>query len=812
MTRLFKILYGVLIVSFTLFVLGLLLAYYFAARSLPSYNQSLQVAGISKTLEIVRDNKAVPHIFGQNDADIFFGLGFAHAQDRLWQMTLARRSAGGRLSEIFGTETIDFDVLMRSLDLYGAAAKSLEKQDGYTKIALQAYADGVNQWIRQVQAQALGRGAPEYFLFEPKIEPWSPVDSIALLKFMGFQSTSGIEEEILYARTLIELGAEQAGSLLSGDPTKARIALEPFAELRPRNGWKPNKDYALNPLPKRGFESASNVWAAQADRTAAKGSLLAADPHVGLTAPSQFYLARLELKSGGVIGATIPGIPVIFSGRTDKIGWGIAGSGADVSDLFLESITDGGQNYKTESGTALLRSENRIIEILDAQPLTVKLQWADDRPILPQSIQNIADITPRGQRLSLEHIALSENDRSISAWLSLMKAQSLEEYDEFTHSFSSPSYNLLAADLNSIRFETIGKVPQRNALQAGEGRYPSQSWDANNKWLGRASLGNTILNPENGLLANTNNKISDQPFPEHISHKWDGSFRMLRLEHLLNGREIHTRESFKEAQLDDISFAARTVLSLIAKELWFTGGVAKEGTLDKTKEEALALLANWNGDMNEHAPEPLIFTTWLFHLQRLLIQDEVGPLLSAFSRPDPAFIERVYKNINDAGHWCDIKPSTKEETCVEISERALDEALVELSSKFSDRPNSWRWGDVHQAIHKHEILGDTPFLSWIVNVQQSSSGGDHTLNRGAMTFVGNTPFANVNGSGFRTLMDFADPDSSLYVISTGQSGHPLSRHYDDLATLWRRGEYIPMSLDPLIARAGASGITVLEPK
>ena len=379
--------------------------------------------------------------------------------------------------------------------------------------------------------------------------------------------------------------------------------------------------------------------------------------------------------------------------------------------------------------------------------------------------------------------------------------------------FTAPSYNLITADADNIRFNSIGAVPRRDAAHQNQGLFPAPSQFAQNQWAGylRASDLPKAINPKGGIVANANNKTTDDAFPNHIAHQWDGTFRMLRLDKLLNGRRVHTRDSFQEAQLDDISFAARTVLALIAKELWFTGEASASDSLERAKQEALALLANWNGEMNEHLPEPLIFTAWLHHLQRQLIQDDLGKLAVEFQRPNIVFIERVFRNIDGAGIWCDIRPSTAVESCTEIAERALEAALIDLSEAHGTRINSWRWGDVHQALHKHEILGDTPFLSWVVNIQQSSSGGDHTINRGRMSYSGNTPYVNSHAAGFRQLVDFADLESSLYILSTGQSGHPLSRHYDDLSTLWRRGEYIPMSLDPEIARAGASGITTLNP-
>ncbi|MEM7242129.1 MAG: penicillin acylase family protein [Pseudomonadota bacterium] len=816
MARIFKILYGLVAAMFGLILIAALLTYYFAARSIPDYDADYRISGIMGEVEVVRDNKAVPHIFAAEDTDVFFGLGFAHAQDRLWQMTLARRTAAGRLSELFGAETLDLDIFMRGLDLYPLSRRALAAQTPEALAMLEAYARGVNAWIRVVQRDALGRGAPEFFLFEPQIEPWAPIDSIALLKLLAIQSTDQIEAEILQTRSLIEIGPDLTSDIFPNDPSKAQIALNAFASLRPstETDTKLALRHRLNPLPDIGFQSASNIWAAMPERTAAKSSLMAADPHVALVAPAKFYLAHLELASGPIIGATLPGLPIMVSGRSNHIAWGVSGTNADSADLYLEELS--GPNldrYRTDTGTTPLRAEERIIKIHDAPAQTHLFQWAGDRPLLPESLPGLAGITPRNHRISLAHTGLSGTDSSISAWLELMRARDVISALSKTNGFIAPSYNLLITDPDTIALQVIGALPQRHENHQGQGKIPAQSWVRDNQWQGMRPATDLpkVINPASGIIANTNNKLVDAAFPDHIAHEWSGTYRMLRLNQLLNGRRIHTRESFQEAQLDDISFAARTILAQIAKELWFTTDAAETGSAEAVKAEALDLLANWNGEMSEHTPEPLLFTAWLTHLQRLLIQDELGPFSQHFRAPNPAFIERVFKDVDGASEWCDIRPSTKVETCVETAERALEAALIDLSETYGDRLTSWRWGDAHQAIHKHEILGDTPFLSWVVNIQQSSSGGDHTLNRGKMSYTGETPYSNINAAGFRLLVDFADPESSLYILSTGQSGHPLSRHYDDLATLWRRGEYIPMSLDPEIARAGAIGTTWLRP-
>ena len=217
--------------------------------------------------------------------------------------------------------------------------------------------------------------------------------------------------------------------------------------------------------------------------------------------------------------------------------------------------------------------------------------------------------------------------------------------------------------------------------------------------------------------------------------------------------------------------------------------------------------------MNEHLPEPLIYAAWMRTLMDRLIRDELGgPLAAEFTHPEPLFIERVFRDVDGASRWCDVVQSTEVESCSEIARRALDDALIGIEESWGKDIASLRWGDAHVAHHDHQVLGDIPFLDWVVNIRQSTSGGDNTLMRGLTAGTGENPFRNVHGAGYRGVYDLTDPDSSVFVTATGQSGHPLSRHYDDLGELWRRGEYIPMSLDPALARAAAVGVTRLMPQ
>lgn len=818
MLTLFRWLMRLLTALIVLTVVAVVIAYWFLSRSLPDYNESFAIEGITAPVEIVRNNDNVPHIFGATDEDVFYALGFAHAQDRLWQMTMLRRTAQGRLSEVFGQRTVRIDELLRRYDIYGLALQSVAVQDDPTTRALEAYARGVNAWITQVNRDARGRGAPEFFFFSNEIAAWQPADSIAIIKLMALQLSGQIGSEVLRARVSLLLPDARVADILPDDPQSGIIALPDYAAIMPgvapsqapmRMAYDP-----LAPFAPPALAGASNAWAAAPNRSAAGGTLLANDPHLGFTAPAIWYLARLELSSGGVIGATIPGVPAVMLGRSERLGWGLTSSYLDDLDVVIERLNpDNPEEYETPEGFKPFETRRSIITIKDAAPLTITLRWTENGPVLPGSHYDLASITPGGHVAAIRWTALSGEDTTMTSALRLMRAGTIDEAITAGELFIAPSQNLMLADQSGIAMQMIGRMPARDAAHQSQGRMPAPGWLAPNRWTGTLPYADNprAVNPATGLIGNTNNKTVDRPFPNHVAFDWGDTQRIQRWLTLMKTREVHTRESFIEAQLDTVSFAARSILPLIGADLWFTGEAAPEGTPERLRQRALEILAAWNGEMNEHLPEPLIYQAWVRALNDRLIRDELGPLADEFDHFDPVFIERVFRNVDGASVWCDVIQSAPTESCTDIARIALDEALLTLTETYGPNPESWRWGDAHQAAHDHAVLGEVPVLRYFVNIRQSTSGDDHTLMRGRIKGSGPEPYLNVHGAGYRGVYDFADPDSSVFITSTGQSGHPLSRFYDDLGELWRRGEYVPMSLDPDLARAAAVGVTRLVP-
>ncbi|MCC5960585.1 MAG: penicillin acylase family protein [Rhodobacteraceae bacterium] len=817
MFTLFRWLVYILSGLLALTALAALAFYFFLSRSLPDYNEDFMLDGLNAPVEILRNTHNVPHIFGEHDDDVFFGLGFAHAQDRLWQMQVLRRTAQGRLSEMFGRRTLRTDELMRRLDIYGLARASFDVQDAATQDALRAYANGVNAWLRLTSDRARGRGAPELFMFRAETPLWQPADSLAILKLLSVQLNSQISTEVLRARASALLDNDRLRDLMPDAPGAGMAEVPEYSSLfpdLPASTQVAAFDDPLSPVRPYSLAGASNSFAAAPARAAGDGALLANDPHLELTAPAMMYLARLELSSGGVIGATIPGIPAILSGRSNALGWGITSAYVDDSDVFIEELNpENSGQYRTPDGWAEFETRGSIIRVKDEDPLTLTLRWSQNGPVLSGALYDLGTVTPPGHVATIGWTALTSDDTTMSAAIRLMQSQTIEQAIDAGELFVAPAQNLMLATRDRIAMQTVGHLPRRDADHQTQGRMPAPGWRAENRWLGTLpySANPRFVDPESGILGNTNNKILDRPFPLHVSHDWGDTQRITRFLHLMRARSVHTRDSFIEAQLDTVSPAARLLLPLVAADLWFSGEAAPEGTRAHLRQRALSLLADWNGEMNEHLPEPLIYSAWMRALQTRLIRDELGPLEDAFIHVNPDFIERVFRDTDGAAEWCNVVQSSVRESCTDMALLALDEALLRLTERYGTSVESWRWGDAHTATHRHAALGDAPGLRAFVNIRQSTSGGDHTLMRARTSGRDPDPFANVHAAVYRAVYDFADPESSVFILSTGQSGHPLSRHYDDLGELWRRGEYIPMTLDPDLARGGAVGLTRLRP-
>lgn len=801
------------------------LIYYLASNSIPKYQQKLMSSWINTSLTISRDSYAIPYIESTNDSDSFFALGYAHAQDRLWQMILLRRIAQGRLSEILGRSSLESDSLMRTLGIYNSAQKSFKKQNVNTTALLNSYSAGINFYIKQITTNGLGRGSPEFFLFTSKISPWRPVDSIALLKLIAFQSSNKAQVEILRTQLQLEkIDFERIKDLFLEPPLVNAQKNQTISYLR-----KDKHEFSLNKAKNLSSKnlslfnknkiitdglSASNIFAVMPFRSATGFTLAASDPHGALTVPSNFMLVNLELESGTVIGGTIPGIPAVLIGRGRNIAWGMSNANIDDQDLFIEKINpDNETQYFTEKSQNLFKTRTEIIKIKDEQSITLEVKSTRNGPVLSQNLLGVSVIRPKGHEIAINWTGLSEDDRSIESLISLMKSQSINQAKKALPLLNTPGQNVLLVDSKNIGIFTAGAIPRRDISHSTRGKIPALGWRESNSWQGTLPFkwNPKTQNPKSGIVVNTNNKTTNADFPHHVSYDWGDSQRIIRANNLLQKRKFHTVSSFKEIQTDTISISAKILIPLLAKNLWFGQAENKELKLETFEKNALKILAEWNGNMNQNNPEPLIFVSWLREFQRMIMIDELGGLYKKMSAIRPLFLERVLRNKKGAAEWCDIVQTSTKETCDLIAKRTLVIAIKKLKAQFGSKITDWRWGEPHLAIHKAHIIGSWPVLSFFTNIVQEISGGDNTLMMSRMLNTQNDYYLATHGSTLRAIYDFSNSETTSFVISTGQSGHFLSRHYDDQSILWQKEQYIPINYKIKARRGGSIATTTFDP-
>jgi penicillin amidase len=742
--------------------------YLWLRTSLPQTTGTIDLAGLQRDVEIMRDEHSIPHIFAATEADSAFALGFVHAQDRLWQMEFTRRTGAGRLSEIIGRETLETDRFVRTLGLYRLAEHQAAQLTGGSKRALNAYVDGVNAYIKNHR----GAWPLEFVLlgFEP--EAWKPADSLVWAKLMGMRLSTGWRGDLLRANLIGKVGAEGLRRLFP------QVSLDEAEHLTSFDGLRLNELARQVPAALKA-DSVSNAWVVSGDRTSSGKPILANDPHLAFASPGLWYLARLTVAGRTRTGATVPGVPLVILGQNGDVAWGITSTGADTTDLFIETVVDADSTqYLGPAGPTKFKTRTETIAVKNDEPVTITIRESRHGPILSDVMPRLKSIASPNKAVALAATILNPNDTTVEGLYRLNQANSLAAFREAATYIGAPLQNLFAADSDgNIGFIAAGRMPVR---KSGHGYLPSSGQDGDGDWRGYVGSEHwpQTWNPPRGLIANANNQLwpnMDAPRFQYAWY-WPASHRVARIyEHFTKALPYDVEDSIR-LQMDNRSIAAKVLVPLLAK-------IKPKRDIER---KAIKLVRAWDFKMKRNRPEPLIYAAWIRNLMPSLVADELGDQFAGYRRPRPLFIHRV---LSQDTEWCDDISTVKKESCTSRVEQALDLALAELSGRFGDEPKDWRWGDVHAATFSHRILRHIPLLAYWSEGRIETDGGDHTLNRGQTSGGTESPYRHVHGAGYRAVYDLSDLRNSRYSLATGQSGNPLSTRYMDQLTRWRDGRY-----------------------
>ncbi|MBC8337199.1 MAG: penicillin acylase family protein [Rhodospirillales bacterium] len=768
--------------------------------TLPDVDGVVEVPVLENPVEIMRDEAGVPHIFAKSSRDAYFALGYAHAQDRFWQMEVMRRFGAGRLSEIFGELGLASDKWMRTLNLYGLAEQKAQQLPPATRQALSIYAAGVNARIQKSQSLPWGVPAPEFALFQFKPEPWKPADSLVWGKIMAMWLGQNWRDELLRARLARKLSPKQVGELWpvypDGMPRTIEKTLNKSAHLI--EGLDLKKIAGLFPLPTGLPRGASNAWAVANKHTLTRGAIMANDPHLGFVAPVLWYMARIEAPDLTVSGATVPGLPFTVLGHNGQIAWGMTSTQSDLTDLFVEQLDETGKKYKTPGGWEDFETRTETIAIKGGRSETITVRESRHGPVISDILDKAAQSAGKNAVIALSATYLENDDRSADTFFHINRAKNWDQFVAALKDFQGPQSNFVFADkTGDIGFMAPGLVPIR---KGGWGLVPSPGWDGMTDWKGYVPFDELpkVHNPENGWIINSNNPVVDESYPYHLSFDWSPGYRAKRIADRIGekGQSVH---GTARIQQDFVSGMALHMLPLM-RDI---------EPVDEASRRALTMLEKWKGQMSRQRAEPLIFSAWILELNRAIYADELGDLFEDYLTLRPQFLHSV---LTRHQKWCDNVNTPEPEDCHDRIRHALKQALDGLKKKFGEDMAAWHWGDVHRARFPHKVLSNVPFLRRFVDMEIPSDGGNYTVNRGA-SHVNNAkgPFDNIHGPGFRAIYDLEDLRRSRFMIATGQSGNPVSGHYRDLLPDWRDGLYRRLGQARVALKNSALHTLVLTP-
>ncbi len=748
--------------------------------SLPVLDGEITVAGANGPIEILRDAHGVPHVYAESEADAYFGLGFVHAQDRLWQMELARRAAAGRLAELFGPRAIPHDQYFRTLDFAGVAERNLKHVLESAQSLIGAYSAGVNAALGVWD----GPWPIEIALFGAEPEPWLPHHSILAIKMMAVQLSGNASEEAFRWALSDRLTPEQLATLwpdnADGAPRPEGHAAAPNVELAERT-------LAALPVPAPSHVG-SNNWVVAAHRSKTGAPILANDPHLGLTVPATWYLAHLSAPGLDVIGGTIPGIPAIVVGRNAQVAWGVTNTGPDVQDLFVVTDDD------------VIEERTVQIAMRGAESVAHTVRRTRYGPIVSDAGLPYDRMAARsGQSIALSWTALADDDTSIAAGFGLARSASLDDAVEAARDFHGPQQNFAMADVaGAIGFVSAGRVPVR---RDHDGWLPADASTGNGDWTGHIPFEALpqARDPASGAIMTANQRVTPEDYDYFITRDWDIGYRAQRIAYLLGASEKHDVDGFAAMQTDTLSAMAREFLPIMLKV---------EAPDDQTAV-LHQMLAEWDGHMIAHRPEPLIFQAWYRALVRRVLQDELGANFPRYYGRRPATMRRV---LGGETTWCDDQSTETEESCEQQIGAALSEANTWLVETYGDDPTAWRWGTAHKAVSRHAIFSSTPVVKRLFEIVREHGGGPYTVMQ-ANTRIANErePFRESHGASLRTIFDLRDADSTRAIVHTGQSGHVLSPYYADLADKWVVGEYLTLPMTRGAVETQAAHRLVLTP-
>jgi penicillin amidase len=826
-------------------------AYTTIRKVLPQVDGTLSLPGLDGKVEVYRDASGIPQIYATTTHDLFYAQGVVHAQDRWWQMEFNRHTALGRISELTGSNdfALKADTLIRTMGWNRAAQADLEVVTPESKKALDAYSEGVNAYIAGKSGPDL---AIEYSLLGVRginipIEKWEPLHSAAWTLAMAYNLSGNMDDELELATLYNKLGKDmvdryyappypfdQRLTILNAEdlpiqPNSAAIVrnvpmIAPGTDLSHIQttlvgGASPDLGLPFG----RGIGIGSNNWVINGKHTQSGKPLLANDPHLGIQMPSIWYEAGLHCVQVSaacpydVIGFSFPGAPGIIIGHNQRIAWGMTNVGPDVQDLYIIKVDPKDDTkYEVDGKTLDMQVITETIRFGDKTPAKdIRVRVTRFGPIITDSPSYAKSYDGP---LALHWTATSEKSDVLGAVLAVNRATDWATFRDALKGFAVPSQNFIYADTDgNIGYQTPGLIPIR--AKDHSGNTPVDGSTTQYDWKGYIPFDDLprIFNPPRGYIVTANQAVVPPDYYTQlaeaigdrfgrdsnylISYFWSYGYRSQRINDLIKATDKHTIDSIKAIQGDNYNGSAAELLPAVLK-LDFGSDVPKE---------VIAWMGQWDYQNGMDSGQAALFEAFWNQLVRKVWGNKVGYVPSGGT--NLMWGTHLLLDAPDNAWWDDGTTPNQKETRDDMLRSAFADAYRALSTQLGGDYKTWKWGMIHTAEFVSNPLGASGINvieDFVNSGPVAVSGGTEIVNASSWTV--DDPYHTRSISSMRMIVDFSDFNNSLWIQSTGQSGHPASPHYRDLIEKWRTIQYDPMLWGPESVRKAAVSTLVLQPK
>jgi penicillin amidase len=759
------------------------------AKGWPEYEGEFSNLPLQEPVTVLRDKYGIPHIYARNKHDLLVAQGFVHAQDRLWQMETFRRVVSGRLSEFAGEGRVNLDTFCRMLGFPELRRKAYEALSPEDRAMAQAYADGVNAYIR-----LLGEDLPLEFQSSGHTpEQYTAEDTISLFVLNSWMFRENYRPELLVLLGRQNIEMEEWADIYPAFPNADLPGDSYFESLRSlKTGPVLPEAFAFfQALPEQAGGGGTNMWIT--NRGPGGKPLLANDQHLGISVPNTWYLCHLNAPGINAAGVSAAGAPGIMAGHTDNVAWGLAIFPIDFVDLFLLRLDPKDPTrYLVGDQSLDMEEEQMVIGLPEGQSVRKTVYHTIFGPIITElkpGIEGAVALRSYGTVRSKE-----ATDGTLSSVLRFMEAGSVAEMMDIVADMKTIGFSFIMGDVQgNIGWQTTGSIPRRSGYS---GRLPADGSSGIHDWQGflRVEEMPASYNPPEGYIINTNNRTIPESDPYVFSFMWSADYRKDRIAMLLEELDTPIVEDCRRMQMDVHSLQADHILPKLFAYSF----------VDEKAMAAVEILKNWDREVTADSPGAAVYEVFLNQWVRALLEDELGENLFPYFHITlkKYLIQDVILDRPDSTLW-DRKDTTDRETPQQILEMALSKTYSWLEEQLGGNPSRWDWGRLHYYYWKH-AGGTSCFKAWLLNVGPVPAAGDfNTVNSNAYIAT-RDEYKVTMLPGIRMVIPLGDVNAMKISMPLGQSCQPGHKHYDDLVEGWAAGQL----LDFPVARADVQAMAV----